>query len=63
LSGRCEVCGKKTVFGRRVSFSNRHSSRTFKPNVQKTMLVLDGVRHHVYACTRCMRTNRKQATV
>jgi ribosomal protein L28 len=31
------------------------------PNVQKTAVVVNGARRRIFACTRCMRTLRKQA--
>lgn len=32
----------KTRFGKSVSFSQRHTSRTYKPNLQKVTLLIDG---------------------
>lgn len=34
MGKKCEVTGRKTTFGRNVSFSKRRTSRTYKPNVQ-----------------------------
>jgi large subunit ribosomal protein L28 len=44
-----------------VSHSNRKTNRRWLPNVQKTIVLVSGVRRRIYACTRCMRTLRKQA--
>jgi large subunit ribosomal protein L28 len=33
--------------------------RVFRPNVQKTKLMLDGAMRTVHICTRCMRTLQK----
>jgi hypothetical protein len=30
-------------------------------NIQKTTIMINGYPRKVYACTRCMRTERKQA--
>ena len=35
MSKVCEVSGKKTMFGHKVSHSNRKSNRRFQPNLQK----------------------------
>jgi large subunit ribosomal protein L28 len=35
MSKVCEVTGKKTMFGHKVSHSNRKSNRRFQPNLQK----------------------------
>ena len=32
----------KTRFGKSVSFSQRHTARTYKPNLQKVTLLIDG---------------------
>ena len=59
MSGKCDVCGKTTVFGRNVSFSKRRTNRTFKPNVQRKAVVVDGVTKRINMCTRCLRTSIK----
>jgi large subunit ribosomal protein L28 len=55
------VCGKHTVFGRNVSFSKRHTSRKFKPNVQRRAVTINGETRRINMCTRCMRTMVKSA--
>lgn len=59
MSGKCDVCGKTTVFGHNVSFSKRRTNRRFAPNVQRKTMVMDGVAKRVNVCTRCMRTALK----
>ena len=56
MSGKCDVCGKTTQFGRNVSFSKRRTNRRFKPNVQSRVLVMNGVAKRVNVCTGCLRT-------
>ena len=58
---RCELCGKGVAFGHNVSHSNRKTARTWRPNVQKTTLVLNGRATRVQACTACIRTIQKHA--
>lgn len=60
LAGRCELCGKMVAFGHNVSHSHHKTGRVWRPNVQKTKLLIGGVLRSVYACTRCIRTARKQ---
>jgi large subunit ribosomal protein L28 len=60
VAGRCELCGKKIAFGHNVSHSHHKTGRVWRPNVQKTILVLGGKLTRVHACTRCIRTSRKQ---
>ena len=61
MRGRCDICDKAVSFGHNVSHSNRKTNRMWRPNVQKAVLLLKGVPTKVQACTRCIRTNRKQA--
>jgi large subunit ribosomal protein L28 len=61
VSNRCELCGKGVAFGHNVSHSNRKTNRRWLPNVQKTSVVVNGVPRRVDACTRCIRTLRKQS--
>ncbi len=61
MSGKCDVCGKHTMFGRNVSFSKRHTSRKFKPNVQRRAVTINGETRRINMCTRCMRTMVKSA--
>jgi large subunit ribosomal protein L28 len=65
---KCEICSKHVVFGRNI----RHqasggwfrrapkTNRTFKPNIQKTTVTLDGgVQLKMKVCTSCLRTMYK----
>lgn len=55
---KCDVCGKSLTFGIKVSHSHRRSNRTYKPNVKRVKVLLDGTPRHIYVCTRCLRSNR-----
>jgi large subunit ribosomal protein L28 len=55
------MCGKKIAYGNNVSHSHHKTNRTWRPNVQKTILMLDGKPTRVNACTRCIRTAKKRA--
>jgi large subunit ribosomal protein L28 len=64
---QCDFCGKSPQFGNYIR--HKHSigwalraprkNRVFKPNVQKTKLMIDGNMRTVHACTRCIRTMQK----
>lgn len=58
---RCEICGKIGRFGRNVSHSNRRTPARWLPNIQRTTLLIHGERRKVTVCTRCMRTQYKEA--
>lgn len=61
MKGKCDICGKGVSFGHNVSHSNRKTNRTWHPNIQKAVMLVRGVPQKVQACTRCIRTSRKQA--
>ena len=42
MSKVCEICGKAPVAGRSTSHSHRVSNRTFRPNIQKITVKVDG---------------------
>ena len=67
-SGKCDVCDKRTMFGRNIRHQTRGSrwvrkaprtSRLFKPNVHKKRMLVDGRMKRVNICTRCLRTAMK----
>ena len=55
----CEICGKKKVYGRRVTFSAERNPRLFKPNVHKIRVRLpDGSVKRMYVCTKCLKAGK-----
>ncbi|NQZ99240.1 MAG: 50S ribosomal protein L28 [Myxococcales bacterium] len=55
---RCELTGKKVLFGRNVAHSNVKTNRRFEPNLQKATLYSDALRRKIglRVCTRALRT-------
>ncbi len=60
---KCEICGKDVAFGIKVSHSHRRSNRTFKPNVQRVKVNLNGTPKHMHVCTRCLRSGKMQRAI
>jgi len=58
MSNRCEICGKGTMTGNKVSHSNRRTRTESKPNVQKVKAVVDGTPKRVRVCARCLRSGK-----
>lgn len=56
---KCDICGKSRQFGHNVSHSMRHTPRQWRPNIQKTTIVVGGKRKEINICTRCLRTQMK----
>ena len=56
----CEKCGKKPSFGNNVSHAKNRTRRTWKPNIQKvTMSVDGGAPVRMKLCTHCLRSLAK----
>ena len=53
----CEICGKKTIFGRNVSHAHNVTSRKYLPNLQEIRVQVEGGgAKRMRICTRCIRT-------
>lgn len=58
MSKVCEICGKHPVAGRSISHSHRVSNRTFRPNIQRVYVVVDGHRRKMNVCTTCLKAQK-----
>ena len=58
MSAVCEICGKKPVFGMKVSHSHRRTRRRWNPNIQKIRAVVDGAPRRLRVCTRCLKAGK-----
>ena len=58
---KCANCGKKTTFGRNRPWSNKATTRTFRPNLQKISVIEGGQKVQKVLCTKCIRTLVKTA--
>ena len=58
---KCANCGKTTTFGHNRSFSMRATNRTFRPNLQKTLVMEKGHKVHKVLCTKCIKAIGKTA--
>ena len=69
MASKCQVCGKGTAFGRNIR--HRHSgrwqrkaprtNRTFRANVHKRVVYINGEAQRLSICTRCLRSQLKTA--
>lgn len=59
----CELCGKTTVFGRKVAhdrmYVNGRTPKKVKPNLHHMRVNTPAGVKRLTVCTRCMRTLRK----
>ena len=52
----CKVCGKKTIFGHRISHAHNVTNRVWRPNLQRVRIRTEnGTVRRVRICTRCLR--------
>jgi large subunit ribosomal protein L28 len=56
MSRVCDICGKHTATGNKVSHAKNHTRRTWKPNLVKVKTEVDGTTGTVKVCTRCLRS-------
>jgi large subunit ribosomal protein L28 len=54
----CEICEKAPRVGRNVSHSNRKTSRSWHPNVQRVRALVGKSVRRINVCTRCLRSGR-----
>jgi large subunit ribosomal protein L28 len=60
---KCDLCGKTPQFGHNVSHSKRRTNRRWTPNIHPATVVIDGQTRRLNLCTRCLRSQHKQARV
>ena len=53
---KCDICGKGVTFGIQVSHSHSRSNRTWKPNIKKVKLFVNGVSKRVNICSKCLKS-------
>lgn len=56
MSRRCEICGKGSLTGNKVSKSMNHTRKTWKPNIIEVKTEFDGTTRTLKVCTRCLRS-------
>ena len=55
MSFKCEICGKGSQFGHKVSHSNRKAAKRWRPNIQNVNIhSKTGGKKKMKVCTRCI---------
>jgi large subunit ribosomal protein L28 len=57
---KCDITGKGSQYGNNVSFSQRHTKKVWRPNLQKKTLVVDGKKITLKVSTQALRTLKKK---
>ncbi len=56
----CELTGKGKQYGSNVSFSQRHTKKVWKPNLQTKTILVDGKKVKMKISTQAIRTLKKK---
>jgi large subunit ribosomal protein L28 len=59
----CELTGKGKQFGSNVSFSQRHTKKVWKPNLQTKTILVDGKKVTMKISTQALRTLKKKGII
>jgi large subunit ribosomal protein L28 len=60
---KCDITGKGKQYGNNVSFSQRHTKKVWKPNLQKKTLIVDGRKVTLKVSTQAIRTMKKKGLI
>lgn len=55
---RCEICGKGSLTGHKISHAHNVSKTRWLPNLQTVRADVNGSVKRVKVCTRCIRSGR-----
>lgn len=57
---KCDLTGKGKQYGNNVSFSQRHTKKVWKPNLQAKTVMVEGRKVRLKLSTEAIRTMRKK---
>jgi large subunit ribosomal protein L28 len=57
---KCDITGKGKQYGSNVSFSQRHTKKVWKPNLQSKTLTIDGRKVKMKISTQAIRSLKKK---
>lgn len=59
---KCEICEKTLSHGNQISIARSHVSRratrTFKPNLRRVKVMVDGQPKRISVCAKCLRSGK-----
>lgn len=56
----CTMCGKKPLYGHRVSHAHNVTNRRWNVNLQRVRAVVNGATKRIRVCTACLRAGKVQ---
>lgn len=60
MSRKCDICGKQTLFGNKVSHAKNRTRRTWVPNLLSMKTKIKGTVKTITLCTRCLKANKAE---
>ncbi len=63
MAQKCAILGKGKQFGHNVSFSQRHTKKVWKPNLQKKTFIIEGKKITLKVSTQAIRTLKKKGAL
>ena len=58
----CEICNKTASHGNKLSITRSHiskrSPRTWKPNLRRVKVDMNGEAKRIYVCAKCLRSGK-----
>jgi len=58
MARSCEVCGKGSLNGNKVSHAHNVSKRLWRPNLRSVRALVNGHAVRMYVCSRCLRSGK-----
>ena len=58
MARKCDICGKSTVTGNKVSHAKNRVKRTWKPNLHTVRTMVGRSKTTLKVCTRCLRSGK-----
>ncbi len=58
----CEICQKTVSHGNKLSITRSHiskrSPRTWKPNLRRVKVLMNGQTKRIYVCAKCLKNGK-----
>lgn len=58
MSYKCDICGKRPMFGHSISHAHNVTRRKFVPNLHRVRVRVGGRVKRLRVCTRCLKAGK-----
>jgi len=63
MAKQCEICSKKALKAKKISFSNKHHTYKQQPNLHTVKVEINGTVKRIQACTSCLKANKVRKVI